>query len=185
VQAKKKPMNEEKFNEAGNLIGFWIYTAQNLLNSSNFLKVNDASALTIQELDCLDENEKIFRNFLSVSRMLRGMAFECFLKALLIKKLKIIITEGKIINNPYTDHDLVKMAEDAEITMDKLEKESLLLLSADIVLGRYPVFKKHEHYNNKLPLIPHVKPNQKGRYWNDELEEKSSTLLKRITAELV
>ncbi|HOX60554.1 MAG TPA: hypothetical protein PLV72_00925 [Candidatus Magasanikbacteria bacterium] len=177
------PMTKEKFNKAGNLIGFWIYTAQNLLNSSNFLKANDSSVLFMKGQECLDEKEESFRNFLSVSRMLRGMAFECFLKAVLIKKTKIKITDGEIEKNQHNQHDLVKMAEDAEIKLNKLEKESLKILTSDIVLGRYPILKKYTKYAN-LPQIPNVKPKVKGRYWNDELEEESIKLLKRIKVEL-
>lgn len=177
------PMTKEKFDESGNLIGYWVCTARTLLNSSIFLKDNDFSTLSMQQQDSLTEEELNFRNFSSVSRMLRGMALECFLKAILIKKLKIEISNGEIKKNPYNDHDLVKMVKGAEIEFDELEKESLKILTAEIVLGRFPVFKKYEKYNN-LPLIPNMKPVQKAIYWDDKLEKKSCNLLKRIIAEL-
>ncbi len=78
--------------------------------------------------------------------MLKGMAIECFLKALWVKRGHKLAKDGKYVGiSGAADHDLVQLAEVLQLTLDGLEKDVLRRLSHFVEYGgRYPVPKDAE-----------------------------------------
>ena len=78
--------------------------------------------------------------------MLRGMAIECLLKALWVKRGHKLVEDGKYTSVPGAGaHDLVQLAGVLQLTMSDLEKDLLRRLSHFIEYGgRYPVPKNAE-----------------------------------------
>lgn len=184
-------LSKEEFDEAGNLVGFWIFRATELLNAAEFLNKNDFTKLSAQEQDSLSERESNQRHFVDTAQMLKGMAIETFLKACLIKKGKIITYDGKMLGNMYNKHNLEKMAEDADIELTVGERAVLKNFSGRIVLGRYPILKKFEQYKN-FPKVPNVKVRDKkgqmietrGLFWSEEQEKTVKQILEKICSAL-
>jgi len=176
------------FDDAGNLVHYWIDKATQLLTSSKFLQINciDGRMFLMSGIGAIDYADDENNHFFDVSLMLRGMAIECFLKAILIKNGKIIFKDGKM-KPGYGDHSLYKMALDSGIKLNSIEKEVLDLLSIKIYLGRYPVFKNVLKYSS-LPVVPNSKiidkngrlSSHKGQYWTTELEVTFEKLLKKV-----
>ncbi len=81
-----------------------------------------------------------------VELMLNGMAIECLLKALWVKRGHNLAKDGKYKRVPRAGaHDLVQLAGVLELTLSTLEKDVLRRLSHFIEYGgRYPVPKDAE-----------------------------------------
>jgi hypothetical protein len=75
--------------------------------------------------------------------MLDGMAIECLLKAVWVKRGHKLATDGKYLGVPGAgDHDLVQLAGALKLKLSALEKGTLRRLSHFIEYGgRYPVPK--------------------------------------------
>jgi len=140
-----KEKNETKwFDDYANSPGAWLNTGNELYHTAEFLNKRAefnvfANGLSTQKIVKVISPRVVF--------MIRGMAMECFLKAVLVKRKKIQATDGKLINsnNGYNNHDLLLLAKDIpELSLDKLEKNILSALSISIIGGRFPVLKNHQ-----------------------------------------
>jgi len=183
-------LSEQDFDNAGNSIRLWIYKANQLLASSRFLQINciEGRLFLMDMVEANNYSGDENNNFFDISLMLRGMALECFLKAILIKNGKLVFKNGKI-KNKYNQHLLKQMAKDSKIRLNCNEEELLSLLSIKIKLGRYPVLQKCSEYNS-LPVVPNAKKMGKdnklhpyrGQYWNSKLENVFELLLLKISS---
>jgi hypothetical protein len=78
--------------------------------------------------------------------MLDGMAIECLLKAVWVKRGNKLAKDGKYLEVPGAGaHDLVQLAGAIKLTLSNLEKDTLRRLSHFIEYGgRYPLPKEAE-----------------------------------------
>jgi len=130
----------ELHTRAGNLPEAWRSTAEDLLTAASVLRERreslDARAVPVPNAWRLHPSEL----------MLKGMAIECHLKALWVKRGHKLVQDGKYVPVPGAgDHDLVQLAGVLQLTLSDVEKDLLRRLSHFIEYGgRYPVPKNAE-----------------------------------------
>ena len=134
---------EEVHEMIGNLPDSWVRKANELLISSALLYER------YSEIDHSDPREhlKPEAQVLEIILMLRGMAIECFLKAIWLDKGQNFIKDGRFRNIPNSgNHDLVAIANEVFTLMDMKisseERRILERLTLSIERGRYPISKK-------------------------------------------
>jgi hypothetical protein len=125
----------------GNFWPAWRSVAEDLLAAADVLKQHhdtfDVNSLPVGSP--IPSKGRVFPAML----MLRGMAFECLLKALWLKRdaKRTLVVSGKYRGIPdVDDHNLSALANATQFKTDKVEKHLLRRLSAFIKYGgRYPV----------------------------------------------
>jgi hypothetical protein len=181
-------LSNQDFDDAGKLVGSWINKAKQLLASSKFLQKNciDGRMFLMSGIEAIDYADDENNDFGNVYLMLKGMALECFLKAILIKQKKIDFNNGSM-KPKYNNHLLLEMAKDSGIELNVIEEETIKILSEEIYLGRYPVFKNCSKHNS-LPFVPNAKIANKngdlvpfkGISWTSKNQSASEDILKKI-----
>jgi hypothetical protein len=120
------------FDLRGNSAEAWRGRGMALLNASR--------ALMDLWDDCISfdpPHPKEALDYDSSAVMLRGMAVECFLKARFLERVGPLARGGKYVGPK--SHDLVRLAERLDLTLDTNERDVLRGLSRHIVTGRYPI----------------------------------------------
>lgn len=125
----------EQYNNLGNSKNAWVSTADNLIDASEFLCLNEHDKHPTNKAVMLDH----------VGQMLRGMALECWFKGLYVGAGGTLAKDGKFkgirgLNN----HNLETLAEKVAEKLPSLnihnnERSLLKRLSLKIVMGRYPI----------------------------------------------
>jgi hypothetical protein len=130
---------EEIHTRAGNSSAAWQSVADDLLIASQVLKERAAS-LDLTSLVAGDPIP-VEGRLGAVELMLKGMAIECLLKALWLKRGNMLIKNGKYVRvRGAGDHDLPQLASAAKFVINDLETDLLRRLSHFIQYGgRYPV----------------------------------------------
>jgi len=74
--------------------------------------------------------------------MLKGMAVECLLKAMWVKRGNVLVADGRYCRVPGArDHDLPQLAAAVNFNVNSTEVAVLCRLSLFIAAGRYPIPK--------------------------------------------
>lgn len=134
---------QESFNTTGNDPTAWFDTAASLLDSANIIISNiGRPEEKPQTPDAIWDWVRI--NY--VSRMLRGMAVECLLKAVWLKSGEILASNGKFRNIPNTkSHDLYGLYkainERIPLNFNEEELKFIARLSFASESARYPIRK--------------------------------------------
>lgn len=157
----------------------WLRRANSLSQSAKILYRNIEPPT--EELDDPNLVLKWF-DLYNIGRMIRGMALECFLKAIWLFRGNLLVIDGKFVNIPQTkNHDLYGMylacfPENTSL-LSQEEKELLSRFSFSISSARYPISKSPKGDYPKAPTAVHK------MYWNrvSEDDEKSYwTILEKI-----
>lgn len=135
---------------AGNLPRAWEGAAEDLLAAAQILKERHESF----DRASLGPNDPMppESGVKPVELMLRGMAVECMLKALWLKRGNVIVRDGKYFGvRGAGQHDLPQLASATGFQIDAVETDLLRRLSHFIQYGgRYPVPRDA----SQLMLIP-------------------------------
>jgi hypothetical protein len=133
--------------QAGNLFGTWQSVAGDLLAAAQVLRERRDS----WNIASLTNTDPIPPIIMPVELMLIGMAIECLLKAVWIKRGNDIVKNGTYVGVPgAADHDLLQLASAIKCSLDDREKHVLLRLSHFIQYGgRYPIPKRSDHLRLK------------------------------------
>jgi hypothetical protein len=115
-----------------------------------------------------------------IELMLNGMAIECLLKALWVKRGHTLAKDGKYVPVPHAGaHDLVQLARVLHLTLSSLEKDVLRRLSHFIEYGgRYPVPTDA----NKLQLTRTPRGGRaEATHWNTPSDQRLfDTVVSRV-----
>jgi hypothetical protein len=129
------------FEGAGNSSDIWLITVDSLLNAAAVLRAKRGEQLP-------DDETKILQWFRlhTVVQMLRGMAIECFLKAVWLKRGGTLVDNGEYKGiQGAADHDLLSLFDAVSpktpLCFTDQEREILKRLSYAITSGRYPIGK--------------------------------------------
>jgi hypothetical protein len=126
----------EQHTWAGNSPHAWESRARDLLAAATVLR---------QHRESMDSNSAPAPTALihPAELMLDGMAIECLLKAVWVKRGHKLVKDGNYLGVPGAgDHDLVQLAGALKLKLSALEKGTLRRLSHFIEYGgRYPVPK--------------------------------------------
>ena len=129
----------EQHTWAGNSPHAWESRARDLLAAATVLR---------QHRESMDSNSAPAPAALihPAELMLDGMAIECLLKAVWVKRGQKLAKDGKYLGVPGAgDHDLGQLAGALKLKLSALEKDTLRRLSHFIEYGgRYPVPKNAE-----------------------------------------
>ena len=165
-----------RFDRVGNDPKFWIRKARALLGASaTLLEAYDHVCST----DPPGDHEAFYYD--DPGLMLRGMGFECLLKALALARKTVLAKGGRYITPPgVKSHDLVGLAKFVRVRLSGPEEEALRALSRYIVAGRYPIQNRWSeqtrlHSDGKVEFLP---------TWPFAWDELSARLAKRIVARL-
>ncbi|MDO9600565.1 MAG: hypothetical protein Q7J47_22830 [Azoarcus sp.] len=171
----------EEIHEAlGNDTEQWLLRADALHRSGEFLyeriqepPTNGADVLEVWSWFSIHD----------VGRMLRGMAFECLLKAMWLARGEVLVKDGRFIGIPGTKgHDLYAMYVNVVLNhrsaLSEEEKKLLARLSFAIVSARYPVSKSPR---GNYPSAP---TSRNKMQWNKCEHEKDSALFELLWGKL-
>ena len=152
---------QEHFDLLGNDYDLWTHKSFALFRSAKAIE----SACGRVPRDQKDVQEVLeWVEMHGVSRMLRGMAFECLFKALWLAYGGTLADKGKYLGIPGArDHDLCslegKVAERVDTGLNSKERRLLARLSFFIMYGRYPIRKS---MSEQYPSTP---DSDKPVYW--------------------
>ena len=152
---------QEHFDSLGNDYDLWTHKSFALFRSAKAIE----SACGRVPRDQKDVQEVLeWVEMHGVSRMLRGMAFECLFKALWLAYGGTLADKGKYLGIPGArDHDLCslegKVAERVDTGLNSKERRLLARLSFFIMYGRYPIRKS---MSEQYPSTP---DSDKPVYW--------------------
>jgi len=126
----------------------------------------------------MEDNESLLElNNLEVSgsaTLLFGLAIENLLKAIIISKEPKPVENGKLRDWPGNGHELIRLAENANINLNMQQRDLLNRLVAFIEwAGRYPVPKKA----TKIPL---KQINIKKHFWPLPLQPFERKLFEQL-----
>jgi len=134
-----KNLADKLHERAGNMPRAWQRSAEDLLAAAHILRERNDSF----DQESLGPNdpappESVVKR---VELMLRGMAMECLLKAVWVKRSNAIVHDGKYVKVPGAgQHDLPQLARAVGFAVDSAELDLLRRLSHFIKYGgRYPV----------------------------------------------
>ena len=149
----------EAFNLIANFHFFWFVEAEQLMKSAKVLKKH------------AETNGK---DYFGTYQMLRAMAFECYLKAIISLETRSVAFNGTI-QKEYQTHKLELLAKKIRsINFSELDHQMLDTLTHWIFLGRYPLAKSANgiFYDADIP-------------WSDNLEKNIENLLDRLRGRCV
>jgi len=125
----------------GNSVLAWTSVAPDILAAANVLKERVDSF----DLGSVAAGDSVPREALlgHVVLMLRGMAVECLLKGLCLKRGNELVVDGKYSRVPgASDHNLCELASAVDFNVDYAEEAVLRRLSLFVQYGgRYPIPK--------------------------------------------
>ena len=171
------------FDTLGNDAGMWSWKAECIMQAADVVEESCGPA---PEHPTDEASVGRWIEMHGVVRMLWGMAFECFLKAIWLKYGGQLAWKGKYRGIPGAkDHDLCalekKVSEKVKTRLNMEEKRLLARLSFFITYGRYPIRKSVSHKH------PTAAKNGKPVFWCkwetadgetlDRIYEKLSELL--------
>lgn len=169
---------QEFFDTSGNNLDLWYWKSLALLSSAEAVE-NSCGQIPSNPKD--EEEVVEWMEVHGVSRMLRGMALECLLKALWLKHGGRLSDKGEYRSIPGTkDHDLCslenKIAEKVDTGLNTEEKRLLARLSFFIVAGRYPIPKSISAY----PSSPCSDEAIRWCRWIPEDDRTLNELIKKL-----
>ncbi len=170
---------QEIFDKVGNDWHFWLSKTDALLSASELLNINcgNPPKLTDEPRDRDYKKAWDYIKIHMVVRMLRGMAVECLLKAIWLKKGGTLAHKGNYRTIPGTkDHDLyllaTKVSESTALGLTVEEMKILSRLSYAITSGRYPIQKS---VTGRKPSTPKMDGRIRWHKWeipkDDEMFE--------------
>jgi hypothetical protein len=169
--------NHDDFEEAGNDPFSWISSAEDLLISSNILRKNYERASAKMRKHSKGSVPDEF-NCLSVALMLKGMAIENLLKAVYLKKNKMVKNGKFCPPSEFNNHSLVSMAIYNNITLTDDERDALENLSSAITFyGRFPIPKSSDRWRQKIEGCEGVQPKSS---WSENNDIATKKVLKAI-----
>ncbi len=174
---------QQRFDSLGNAVDLWTYKSYALFASAKAVESSCGRApREPNDVNVVHE----WMEMHGVSRMLRGVAFECLFKALWLAYGGTLAEKGKYRGIPGAkDHDLCslerKVAELVDTGLNNEERRLLARLSFFIMYGRYP---SRRSVSEEYPSAP---DSDKPVYWcrwtpEDDrvLEGIENTLLRLI-----
>jgi hypothetical protein len=150
---------QEQFNVRAETPAIWALSARHLKHSADL--IFDAYEIDLQQM-ARDVSPLELNNLevASAATLLFGLAIENLLKAIIISKEPKTVEDGKLRNWHGNGHELILLAEKANIMLDEQQKDLLQRLVAFVEwAGRYPVPKKAsklsmKQLNIKQPFLP-------------------------------
>ncbi|HUU88788.1 MAG TPA: hypothetical protein VMX17_13685 [Candidatus Glassbacteria bacterium] len=171
------------FDNIGNNLFEWVFTADNLVEAANILK---------EESHHWSGTKNKFTTFRSyritdVVTMLYSMATECLLKALWLKTGNKLAENGKYVSIKGTKpHDLMSIAKEISktkiIKFTKNDYNLLRELTHNVTKGRYPI-ETNKQKHNQPSFLPVSKFNLKGNILVEK-KMKSYKDVKRILVKI-
>jgi hypothetical protein len=158
--------NYEDYEKTGNDHSAWDRTFKILMASSCILEKEYNKALKQMHKQT---SGIVLLGFelLPVRLMLKGMATECWFKTIYLKQGKKLVENNRISQpKKFQNHNLIRMAEQIDLTLDKNERDALDILSQAIkYFGRFPVPTKRNDWRQKIKRSDGVKIERIQPVW--------------------
>ena len=150
---------QEQFNTRAESPAIWALSARRLKHSADL--IFDAYEIDLQQM-ARNASPLEFNNLevAGAATLLFGLAVENLLKAIIITREPKTVEDGRLRDWPGNGHELILLAEKANIRLDAQQQDLLQRLVAFVEwAGRYPVPKKVtklalRQLNVKEPFLP-------------------------------